>query len=114
MAVRNTKAKTTEAQVDPGKSERDAKMRAAYQRAEKRLKEAFPDEWNSLLTEEYALAGVEVRRRLTDEEREAREAAKVEEKRQRLLKQLADLGGIPEVLPLEPSEDEVAGDPFAA
>jgi hypothetical protein len=107
MAPRKTAA-ATPATPTPAEVDRDRKMRAAYQSAERALKEAHPEEWNGLLDAAYAEQGVEVRRRLTDEERAEREAAKIEAKRQKLLAQLAELNG------QEPFAFEAAGDPFAA
>lgn len=74
------------------KTERDTKMRAAYQSAIATLKANHADEWNALLDAAYADAGLEVRRRLTDEEKAAREQAKIEAKKEKLLAQLAELG----------------------
>ena len=93
--------------VDAEKAERSAKMRLAYQTAERRLKEAHHDEWNTLLTAAYAEEGLEVRRRLTDEEKEAREQARIAEKRAKLLAQLQALDGLDDsestVIPMEVS-----------
>ena len=106
MTARKTPAKaeatTTEA---PAKdTERDTAMRACYQRALAELKDRHEDEWNELLDSEYASAGLDVRRRLTDEQRAQREAEKVEAKRQKLL---AALNALPE------TTAAVSADPFS-
>lgn len=103
-----TRKKAVDAPVEDT-TDRSAAMRKAYQQAEARLKETHAEEWNALLTEEYASAGLEVRRRLTDEERAARAAAKVEAKRQKLIAALNALdGGVDEPLPFEDEPFEVA------
>lgn len=95
------------------KAERDANMRRAYQQAEAALKANHADEWNALLTQAYTDNGVtDVRRRLTDDERAAREQEKVEARKARLLAQLEALGGAPVATPLVAVPD--LADPFSA
>lgn len=110
MATRKT-AQTAPAKAEVARdTERDKALRKAYQTAEKRLKESHQDEWTALLEEEYANAGLSVRRRLNEDEKAAREQEKIEAKRQKLLAQLADLDGVPVAV----VEEQVDGDPFAA
>lgn len=118
MTVRKTptKAPATKAPVQTESerdAERDSQMRAAYQSAIATLKANHNDEWNSLLNDEYASRGLEVRRRLTEEERVSRAAAKIEERRQKLLDKLAALEGDQPTLSLVEDDDAVA-DPFAS
>jgi len=89
-------------------------MREAYQSAIATLKANHNDEWNALLNEEYAKRDLDVRRRLTEEERQARAAAKIEERRQALLAKLAELGGDPRTTPLYAVGEDVTADPFAS
>ena len=105
-----TRKNTTKDETPARDTERAAALRKAYQSAEKRLKDAHEEEWNALLDEEYASAGLEVRRRLTEDEKAAREQAKNEEKRRKLLEKLAALDGVP----VSTVEESLSGDPFAA
>lgn len=107
MATRKTATDTTATVKD---TERDKALRKAYQAAEKRLKAMYEEAWNRLLEEEYANAGLEVRRRLTEDEKAAREQAAIEAKRQKLLAKLAELEGIP----VSTATEAAGGDPFAA
>jgi len=108
-------AVTTEAEVTAKRdSDRDVQMREAYQSAIATLKANHNDEWNALLNEEYAKRDLDVRRRLTEEERQARAAAKIEERRQALLAKLAELGGDPRTTPLYAVGEDVTADPFAS
>ena len=110
MATRKTAAKPTATTEVVRDSERDKALRKAYQTAEKRLKEFHQDEWTALLEEEYANAGLTVRRRLNEDEKAAKEQEKIDAKRRALLQKLADLDGVPVAV----VEEQVTGDPFAA
>lgn len=61
-------------------SKNNAETRAAYGRATTRLREKHRADFDAMLAEEYAAAGLVVRRRLTAEERAEREAAKAAER----------------------------------
>lgn len=61
-------------------SKNNSETRAAYGRATTRLREMHREDFDSLLAEEYASAGLTVRRRLTEAERAEREAAKEAER----------------------------------
>lgn len=58
----------------------NAEVRKAYGKATAALREAHREEFDRLLAAEYEAAGLEVRRRLTPEERAARDAAKEAER----------------------------------
>lgn len=79
-------AKGTEATVTPLKTvdpkrERDAQVRAAYTAATTRLRNIHRSEFERLLSEEYANAGVEVKIRLTDEQRRERDAQRAADRK---------------------------------
>jgi hypothetical protein len=65
-----------------GKKDLDSakEQRACYGRATSALRDAHREEFDALLTAEYATAGLEVRRRLSEEERAAKAAAEAEAK----------------------------------
>lgn len=58
--------------------------------AEKKLRENHREELEALIDAEYEAAGIERRRRLTDEERAEKEAAEAAEKAERKAKREAD------------------------
>ena len=58
----------------------NAEVRKAYGKATAALREAHREEFDALLEAEYEKAGLEVRRRLTADERAARDAAKAAER----------------------------------
>ena len=114
-ARRSTKAAVAEEEfteapviVIAEEANRDALMRSCYQQAIKQLKANHEDEWNALLDSAYAGAGLEVRRRLTEDEKAAREAAKLEEKRAKLLAALAEVDEKMGAQPLFEVEDPFA------
>jgi molecular chaperone GrpE (heat shock protein) len=74
--------KATETVETTAKKDQTA-QRAAYGKATQRLRDAHRADFDRFLTEEYAAAGVEVRRRLSDEERAARKAEAEQARRDR-------------------------------
>jgi CRISPR/Cas system CSM-associated protein Csm4 (group 5 of RAMP superfamily) len=98
------------------KSEQQALARKAYGQATTRLREQFKEDFNYLLTEEYAKLGVTVRRRRTAEEQEqakveeqAERAAKKEAKRQaKIAKMEAELEALKASTDPSASYDELA------
>lgn len=58
----------------------NAEVRKAYGKATARLREAHREDFDRMLVEEYEAAGLEVRRRLTAEERAVRDAEKAAER----------------------------------
>ncbi len=96
MAARKTTTAVAEKAAKPVDKERNASLRKAYAQADKALRDAYPEEWKTLLEAALREHGVsDVRRRLTAEEKAAREEAKRQEKIARLKEQIAALGGEP-------------------
>jgi hypothetical protein len=102
--------------AEAAKAEQQALARKAYGQATTRLREQFKEDFNYLLTEEYAKLGVTVRRRRTAEEQEqakaeeqAERAAKKEAKRQaKIAKMEAELEALRASTDPSASYDELA------
>lgn len=58
----------------------DSARSRAYNRATKRLREQFPDQWNVFIGEEYEKEGLTYRRRLSEEEKAEQTVADLLEK----------------------------------